>query len=145
MGPSERSRLLLAQLAEKSLTLDEFLLKCAEWTTEIIDDYYFKPLPTKPDTRVMDEIPEHQRKMLDSEFFYDYPEIMNYARTFNLIRNENKALYDWLMECRKILLQHDKIESVRRVDQKLKEVSLDENNWPVLCLRGDNFDASSVE
>jgi len=119
---SERSRALLAELTAKTITLDEFLLECAKWTAELVDEFKFKPLPARPEEmNILDEVPEHQRNMLPREFYDTHPQILNYVRTRDQIHWENKSLYGWLMECRKILVEHEEIDSAAKIDEKIKE------------------------
>jgi hypothetical protein len=122
MKPNEHFKLLMEQLTSKTITLDQMLLKCAEWTAEDIDEFKFKPLPARPDEmRFLDEVPEGQQNMLPSEFYYAHPQILNYARTKWNIEWENKALHDWLLECRRLLMQDGQAELAGRIDLKLKE------------------------
>jgi hypothetical protein len=108
-------------LSEKKINLDEFLLKCAEWTAEIVDTYNFKPYPARPEEMsILDDMPPDKRNLLSSEFYEVYPQILSYSRLITRIKWENKTLYDWLMECRRLLMENEKIEAARKIDQKLQ-------------------------
>jgi hypothetical protein len=119
---NERMKGLLADLTAHKITLDQFLLACAEWTAEEIGAFNFKPLPVRP--KAMDkynQVPEEDRYLLTSEFYEANPEILNYVRLEQKITWENKALYGWLLECRKLLLGNDKVEQARVIDQRIAE------------------------
>ena len=118
--PNKRFKELLTAHSKKEITLDELLLKCAEWTAEIIDEYQFKPLPARPDEMdILKDIPPSRQSELDRSFYDSQPQILNYVRTYNQIEAENKALHDWLIECRKLLLESGQVESVAKIDKKL--------------------------
>lgn len=119
---NERMKSLLLELSTKEITVEELLLKCAEWTTEIIDSFHFKPIPARPDEmNILEEVPEEKRNLLDSNFYNVYPQILNYTRTSQQIKYENKALYDWLLECRRLLMDAMDLEAAAKIDSKLKE------------------------
>ena len=122
----ERMKGLQKALADKTLTIDEVLFKCAEWTADDVGEYHFKPMPIKPKEVIQyEEIEPGERSMLGSEYFSAHPGIQNYYSLQRSIIAENRALYDWLMESRNLLLKEGYVEAVSRIDEKMKECTVE--------------------
>lgn len=102
----------------KKITLEQLRLECARWTADEINAVEIKPYPAKP--REMEHgniLPEDR----NSPSFFAHPQINNYFTLKRQVYWENKATLDWLKECRGVLLKHDEIDRVNRIDMKLKE------------------------
>ena len=112
-----RSSQLLDDLTKKKITLDGLRLECARWAADEVNACQFKPFPVMPKQMETDTIlPEDRLSPMFSS-----PEVTNYINLKNRIFWENKYLKEWLLECRGLLLKHDEIERVARIDGKLKE------------------------
>lgn len=131
VGPkltNERMKALLKQFSIDK-DLPKLLVGCAIWTAETIDAYEFKPLPMKPDeVRAYERIPLDDRANLSDDFYRDKPQLKIYYDLVRTVRAYNRSLYEWLLQCRALLLQHDPklVDQAGVVDAKLKMVTVDQ-------------------
>lgn len=120
INPNDRMKELLRKLSGKEITLDELLLKCAEWTAESLDNYKFTPLPERPqEMEFYERVPKDQRQYLGNEFWDAHPQILQYSKTLLNTNSENKALYDWLVSCQKILTEKGLLDQTQKIEAKL--------------------------
>ena len=123
---NKRMKELLAEF-EVSKDLPALLLHCAEWTVDELNSFNFKPLPLKPREVIeYEEMPERDREELSKEFFTAHPQILYYSNLVRFVKQENKAIYDWLVDCRTRLLLNGQPEGARIIDEKLKGITVEQ-------------------
>jgi hypothetical protein len=113
-------RKLLAQLQSHELTMDQFLLECAMWMLETLDDMRFRPNPTIPE----DMSEYYRQKQSDYNYkvdrsFWDQPHIRQYKAAESEIRAINRSNLYWLNEMQRLIpkddqVNHAKIQRVMR-------------------------------
>jgi hypothetical protein len=95
----ERKNNLLRRLRSREITFEEFRQGCAEWVVEEVESYSYTPRPIKPKEVVdFERIPETTRDNIDVQYYYDHPQILNYYNLVQLVKYENRYLYEWLKE-----------------------------------------------
>ena len=108
MNELERKNELLRKLDSGEYTLKEFLVKCAEWAVELLPSCQFKPMPAKAyQVLRFEAIPGEQRMVLTREYYVYNSQVLPYYRLKFKLAYENKALYEWLLECHKLLAETD--------------------------------------
>lgn len=119
MMHNDRMKELLKELGSNH-DLPNFLYLCALWTAETIDEYQFKPLPVEPpEFAVYKGMSPGERADLIPAYFEHTPAILNYLRLLTKIKNENRTIYEWLLDCR-TRLADSKPEMVKLLDDKLR-------------------------
>jgi hypothetical protein len=102
---------LLAKLKAKDISLDEFLRECAYWAfKDGFDDLRVRPLPSRPRTQAFNEyenLTPDKKLKVDPQFFIKNPEINEYYSQASLVKNYNRANYDWLKKLKSYLPKED--------------------------------------
>jgi hypothetical protein len=114
-----RKNALLNDLKDNKISVEELLLKCAEWVAEEVDDYKFTPIPLAP-KEVMDymRIPENSRMNIDSQYYNDHPQILAFFALKRAVHFGNKYLYDWLKECLGLVTtEEEKSKIIRKMSE----------------------------
>lgn len=120
MNQAARSKDLLGRLEGKQLDMDHFLLECAKWTLETLDEIKWKALPEKPhQLKAYEEFED--KANLNSAYFEDNPVILAYTNIVRSTLAENRATRDWLTECYRIFIKLNEFKSAELINKKLKE------------------------
>lgn len=120
MTPFEKKNDLLNRLESKELTMDRFLLECSRWTLDLLEEYKFKPFPIKPlEVEAFEKIPG--RESLAASYFEENPCIMPYYDAIRKIKAENRAIREWLGECRKHFIKFNEFDNATRISKRLNE------------------------
>lgn len=88
----QRAKELLNELRIGSISMQQFLEKCAYWGMEFVEDYRFKPLPTKPSEIV--EFSGKRKEDASYEMkpeFWRVPHIYAYVEQARKIDGENRG------------------------------------------------------
>lgn len=126
MIENERMKEVLREFG-KTHNEKELVLACAKWTADIVDQFEFKPLPSKTiDVRNFEEIPEEDRLCFTPEYYNSKPHIMQFYNLYRRVRDENRAIYDWLKECKITLLENGLKDEASKLDLKLKDVTVEQ-------------------
>jgi hypothetical protein len=126
MIDNDRMKALLTEVAQTH-DVKTLLLRCAEWTADVIDDFSFQPVPmATSDIKEYFDIPPEDRCFLGQSYFANHPHVLNYFKFLRSKVNENKAIYEWLMQCRSQLLIDGQVDRAAVIDKKLKEVTVEQ-------------------
>ena len=122
-----RSKALLDWYEEekkKGAKIGALELACALWTYEILPQYKFKPIPIKPAAVIEHEqIPDEDRQCLATSYYRARPEIKRHYELMRKVKVENKANYDWLIHCCKVLRDAKKIDEAGNIEKHIEGVS----------------------
>jgi hypothetical protein len=127
MGPSERSKVLQAQLEGKEITLKEFFKECAYWALmEGFEELKPKTLPSRPPRVVeIERYTLKERQEADwFKLFIENPEIKGYYDQLHYVINWNKGVKEWLEELLTYIPEGD-IPSRKKLTERLKEFTDD--------------------
>lgn len=107
-------RKLLGQLQSHELTMDGFLLECAMWMLDTLEDIRYRPRPSQPA-----EVEEYFRqKQSDPGYrvdrsFWEQPHIKQWRATESEILGLNKANWHWLKEMQRLIPKEDQVNHLK--------------------------------
>jgi len=107
-------RKLLAQLQSKELTMDGFLLECAMWMVDTLEDMRSRPRPTMPD----DVRAYFHKKQDDPGYkldrsFWDQPHIRAWKAADSAIHAINRSNWYWLNEMQRLIPKDDQVNHAK--------------------------------
>jgi len=119
---------LLKRLQTKQLTFQEFMTECAYWTLKDgFNSLMPYRLPQKPQSVIdLELMPREKRARLDDKYYRERPEIMKYVDVVFVLRNKNKANFDWLLQIKKYIPTND-IESHKKLDARILMFQIEGN------------------
>ena len=127
MNSIDRKNTLLKQLADKTITMEQFLLACALWSLETacIVDYEVRTFPMPPrEYQEYQNLPVKERYKMPESFFHQ-PVIKDYLRLRDRVFGQNWAEYSWLQEAKKHIPDDaEHLEQHKLLDNKIYEYKL---------------------
>jgi hypothetical protein len=108
--------MMLKQLTKGEITPEEYIMKCAYWGMETLDDMYYKSLPSKPlCVFEYEQLPYSKKKKLTQEYFTDRPGISKYYEEKNRVIRENKESLLRLKHLKRDMPESD-LENHKKID-----------------------------
>jgi hypothetical protein len=125
-----KAKRLLNDLRNKIITYDDFLKETSYWHLEYLEEYRYRPAPTKPQEVVdfLDRVKDNPHYEAKQEF-WRIPHIAFYIIQSLKIEGENRGNYSRLIEIKKNLPVGDNIskDKVQRILDEYSQFWLDIN------------------